>query len=316
MRFLHFISFGLLSLFLLVSACKKEHNNPFDRDDDDAPVDTSTFELEYGSFAWIHHHVLGQLCANSGCHDGNFEPDFRTIYSAYNTIVYQPVIKNSPQGNYTYRVLPGNPSQSLFLSRMKYDIDGVSGIMPLVVEPGTDWLQRKEEYLDAISKWIQDGAKDHMGNIPEPGDVPPQVVGVAAQNNSQWLQRADGGIGHIQIPQSATNVRFYFAVQDDNTAPQEIGHNQIRFSTHPNDFSQSSQYALQILGTPVTHTGFPSGEADYYHYIDFSPQSLAAPGQTIFFRIYVTDNSNPVAEIPSTGAANYVINYFSFRRSN
>lgn len=316
MKAYNYIIFGLFCIFVLIGACKKEHINPFDQEDDVIQNPTDTFDLEYGSFEWIHHHVLGQVCANSGCHDGNFEPDFRTIYSAYNTLVYQPVIKNSPQGTYTYRVLPGNPTQSLFLSRLKYDLDGVSGIMPLVVEPGTDWLQRKDEYITAITNWIQSGAIDPMGNIPVEGNVPPQVVGVAAQSNAQWLQRADGGLGHIQVPQSATNIRLYFAVTDDETPSPQIGHNQIQFSSHPNNFSQASTFGLQILGQPVSHTGFPSGLADYYHYIDLNPQTLANPGQTIFFRIYVTDNTNPVTEIPTAGAAGYIINYFSFRRSN
>ncbi|MBK7268515.1 MAG: hypothetical protein IPI07_03030, partial [Flavobacteriales bacterium] len=30
----------------------------------------------------------------SGCHDGTFEPEFRTIASAYNSLVYHPVIAN------------------------------------------------------------------------------------------------------------------------------------------------------------------------------------------------------------------------------
>ena len=33
-------------------------------------------------------------CANSGCHDGTFEPDFRTVGSSWNTLVNHPVIAN------------------------------------------------------------------------------------------------------------------------------------------------------------------------------------------------------------------------------
>ncbi len=307
----------LFLVILLIAACSKEHDNPFDQDDDDQPTNpTDTFTLQHGSFAWIHHHVLGQVCANSGCHDGAFEPDFRTVYSAYNTLVYQPVIKNNPQGTYAYRVLPGQASQSIFLSRLKYDIDGVSGIMPLVVEPGTDWIQRREEYLDAIENWINNGAPDPMGNLPAQGNTPPQVTGVAAMSGSQWLSRADGGIGPIQIPQSANNVRLYFAVTDDQTPSQQIGHNQIKFSSHPTDFSAAGSLPLSILSEPVMHTGFIPGQSAYYHYIDFNPQDLATPGQTKFFRIYVSDDHNPVSEIPTTGAASYMVSYFSFRRSN
>ena len=76
-------------------------------------------------------------CANSGCHDGSFEPDFRTIESSYNTLVYQPVIKNNPDGNYQFRVKAGNIDESVLYARLLSNSDGSatfdpnSQVMPL-----------------------------------------------------------------------------------------------------------------------------------------------------------------------------------------
>ena len=82
--------------------------NPYDAQD--LPEDNTVQGegLNPASIEGLHANIFGKTCANSGCHDGNFEPDFRTIESTYNTLVFQPIIKNDLQGTYEYRVVPGN----------------------------------------------------------------------------------------------------------------------------------------------------------------------------------------------------------------
>jgi len=97
-------------------------------------------------------------------HDGTFEPDFRTIESSYNTLVGAAIIKNDPQNSFEYRVVKGNASASQLIARVTYDIDGNSGVMPLAVDPDSDWEANKETYIQNIEDWIAAGAKDVFGN--------------------------------------------------------------------------------------------------------------------------------------------------------
>ncbi|MCB0617591.1 MAG: hypothetical protein KDC43_21545, partial [Saprospiraceae bacterium] len=101
-------------------------------------------------------------CANSGCHDGTFEPDFRTVQSTFHTLVNHPIVKNDPQGTFSVRVKPGDVGASLLIARLTYDIDGNSGTMPLIVEPDSDWLEKKEQYIQDIKDWIAAGAEEGL----------------------------------------------------------------------------------------------------------------------------------------------------------
>ena len=96
-----------IALVLLVfAACKKEEN-PFEQLEHSSPNPPSE-ALPQDNFAWLHQRVFRPVCANSGCHDGTFEPEFRSVGSAYNSLVYAPVIANDPGNSFTYRVLPGD----------------------------------------------------------------------------------------------------------------------------------------------------------------------------------------------------------------
>src|ERR1035437_6295213 len=92
--------FAVLILNLIVSFCI-------------AQVDTSTYSLYM-----VHSKVLSVSCALPACHDGSFEPDFRTIESAFNTLVYHPVIKNNSPQSFKYRVVPHQPANSVLYERI------------------------------------------------------------------------------------------------------------------------------------------------------------------------------------------------------
>ncbi len=159
------ITMLILAVFLH-TACHKENVNPYDELEEEQNNIDSTVMLDPSSFGALHAYIFKPTCANSGCHDGNFEPDFRTIESSYNTLVNHPIIKNDPQGSYQLRVVPGNPDASVLMARLTFDIDGNSGVMPLVIEPDSDWEQTSETHIQNVRKWIQDGAKDVFGNSP------------------------------------------------------------------------------------------------------------------------------------------------------
>ncbi len=300
----------LLVMFLLAGSCKKEPVNPYDQIETPKQDTTLVVGPDAKSIAGLHANIFLPTCANSGCHDGSFEPDFRTLGSTYRTLVYQPVIKNDVQGNFEYRVVPGNVDASLLIARLTYDLDGMSGIMPLVVEQDSDWAEKKEEYIGNIRTWIADGAKDIFGNTTLPGNPLPQLLGVAARG-STWLKRTDNGQGAIQVASTETDIVLYFALEDDETSPTTLSHNKIRFSKTKDGFATAQEYSLELLNDAITYDG-PSGlPLSYHHKIMINPLDFAAAGEQLYFRIYTKDNSNPITEIPADGSTDHIKTYCS-----
>ena len=156
-----------ITIMIVFSSCKKKYDNPYDDPALDPPPGSATPSLsDPTNFAYLHEKIFAPVCANSGCHDGTFEPDFRTISSAYNTLVYAPVITNDAAGTFTYRVEPGNSAKSLLHERLTNFIPNTSGLMPLAVDPDSDWNQKDQTYITYIKNWIDAGAKDLFGNVP------------------------------------------------------------------------------------------------------------------------------------------------------
>ena len=102
-----YIYFLFSSFIIFFTACKNDDLNPYDDPSLNPPInnDTNYFNNPI-AFESIQNNVFAPYCANSGCHDGSFEPDFRTIESSYSTLVYHPVIKNNQSATYQYRVSP------------------------------------------------------------------------------------------------------------------------------------------------------------------------------------------------------------------
>ena len=150
----------MLLILFFVDACTKEPDNPYNNIPPPPSDSISLYKPDPKSIEGLHAYIFKPTCANSGCHDGTFEPDYRTILSTYNTLVYRPVIKNDPTNSYQYRVVPGDINKSILYNRLTKDIDGQSGIMPLVIDPGSDWETKKTEYINNIKDWIENGAKD------------------------------------------------------------------------------------------------------------------------------------------------------------
>ena len=161
-HFIKILFITIVSFVIIFSACKKDdYKNPFDDINNETSQDsTNLVELDPISIEGLHANIFRPTCANSGCHDGNFDPDFRTIQSSYNTLVNQPIIKNDPQDTYSFRVVPGNAEASQIIARLTFDIDGQSGIMPLTIDPDSNWEAEKEDLIQNIRDWIAAGAKN------------------------------------------------------------------------------------------------------------------------------------------------------------
>lgn len=293
-------------------ACTKEQANPYDNIKKPDKDTQTTVVLDPNTIEGIHARVFRPTCANSGCHDGTFEPDFRTVQSAYNTLVLHPIIKNNPQGTYSYRVKPGDPDLSLIIARLTYDIDGNSGIMPLAVDPSSDYPAKKDEYIQNIKTWIQNGARDPMGNAPGTYSLVPKMEGVWGRVNNQTLDRKDAGQGAVRIPLGTTQAEILFAFSDDQTPSDQFTGNQIKIQSNPNGFEPATAITLEKLSTPVTGTGYYGGTVQYTHRWTFDPAQYTSLNKIAFFRVYVKDADNPLTEMPTDAGAYYIKNYFSF----
>ncbi|MBP6657110.1 MAG: hypothetical protein KA284_04590, partial [Bacteroidia bacterium] len=91
----YFIVFAVI-LTSTFFACKKDEvpENPYDKVDYSTNTNPDP-NPDPNSIQGLYKNIFQPKCANPGCHDGTFEPDFRTIESAYSTLVYQSVNKTT-----------------------------------------------------------------------------------------------------------------------------------------------------------------------------------------------------------------------------
>ena len=133
----------VISLISFTYGCKKnEITNPYDGYTAPRLYSEPTLAaLPTSNFGYLHAKVFKPTCANSGCHDGAFEPDFRTISSSYNNTVLQNVLTNDATNSFTYRVKPGDAALSLLHERLLVALPSTSGIMPPVY--ADEWIVNK-----------------------------------------------------------------------------------------------------------------------------------------------------------------------------
>ena len=85
---------GILTLILMNCTEDDLPLNPYD-DVDYSYTILVIDTLSSTSFVRLHKEILSPSCNVLGCHDGSFEPDFRTVQSSYNTLVYHTILKNN-----------------------------------------------------------------------------------------------------------------------------------------------------------------------------------------------------------------------------
>ncbi|MGY8931380.1 MAG: hypothetical protein ACKVH2_01530 [Flavobacteriales bacterium] len=308
--------FSIIIIMIVFFACKEEIN-PFDFNGSNINSNNDTlYFLDPTDFSALHNNIFTPTCANSGCHDGTFEPDFRTIESAYNSLVYQPVIKNDINNSFTYRVDPGNSSKSILYHRLIVDIDGISGIMPLSAEynPEHYWYDNEEEYINNIKDWINNGAKDIFGNSPQlSNDIPlarGMVVFSSGQSNNPINRNSQNGT--VLISNNLDSVDLWFSITDDLLASNQLSYNKIKISNSLHNFSNIVESDLVVLNNPISQLGFFSSInlESFYHKFTLD-LGLYNVGDIIYVKVYVKDNMNPITEIPNNGSPFSFIQYFS-----
>ena len=299
-------------LLFTIQGCKKNGiENPYDSYVTPKLYEEPTLaSLPSTNFGYLHATVFKPTCANSGCHDGAFEPDFRTITSSYNNSVYHSVLTNNPTGDFTYRVKPGDANLSLLHERLLKSLPNTSGIMPLAY--ADEWIVNKQKHITAIRDWINNGAEDMYGNPPAVGNPNPIVTGFNAYANNSTtspFNRAPGaGVLPILIPRS--NIDLWFSIDDDSTPASAMTVNQIKIDTAMFDFDSIAPLSMTVSGG-FTANDFSGTTSSFTHKYDFDA-SVYAPGTLIFIRVYVQDanHTNP-AENPSDGSSRPTIYLFT-----
>lgn len=254
-------------LFLALISCGNDQPpNPFDIGTGE-PVDTANLT----GFAALHEKFLEPRCANPACHDGTFEPDFRTVEGSYNTLVYHPVVKNDANGTFEYRVVPGDVNQSWLINRLMTANDTL-GRMPLYAEPLT-WDEVKE-----FSDWIMAGAPDARGNLPiEPNEVPRFEWYVAFSGDMDWNNtRIDNNRDAWEFPFPAAvddTIRLVFRMNDDVTEPSSFPNVKVWLSDN-DSYSNAASYNANYLTGSYWNLMFPPntfnvGDTNYF-YLEFT----------------------------------------------
>ena len=306
---------SILFLVVLLFGCKKEEKiNPFDLPANKEPVvNNPVVTIDANSFAGLHKNIFKPTCANSGCHDGTFEPDFRTVESSYNTLVLQSIIKNDVAGTFQYRVKPGDVNASVLMNRVTVDIDGLSGIMPLALSNGSTWEANKVAYIENIRNWILNGAKDVFGNAPVGANLPPQLIGIliTETGNSTALPR-NIQTGSVQVPSNATSIDVYLAFTDDQTAINNITYLKVKTGASMNIFGGLAEISLNPV-TPITGEGYSGNQIQFSHKFTLSVGSLPN-AQAQFIRAYLQDDLPTLTEVPTASSAEHIKRYYSFQK--
>ncbi len=315
-RILLLLSF-CISILLVQMACKKEYVpgnippapfNPFDTIHYPYNL-VNALPIDSNSFAGIHAYIFASKCANPGCHDGHFDPDFRTVQSAYSTLVYQHVTKNNLAGSFVYRVKPGDVANSWLHERIT-TIDPVLGRMPLY----DSMLSARQ--INRIKNWIQAGAPDIFGQVSSPTNTIPQTFGIVAfaQVGSNWVQvdtiRGGSTLNPMLVPNN-TNLKIWFGVYDDVQTPFQLTNLFVKFSSNPSDFSASTAYPLTVQTTPTYFSNVFGANKPYF--LSYTVNTASLPNnQPVYYQISVQDANHATPTlIPSVGNQPYILSYFS-----
>lgn len=278
----YILALAFLATVLMVAACKDEGplpHNPYD-DVDYGDGNTNTYVPDPDGIAGIYENILRKKCNLPGCHDGHFEPDFRSIQSSWSTLVYHDIVKNTADSAYTYRVMPNDTGQSMLWRRI------TRGDAQLQRMPATGQYLTSAE-LGHIRNWILTGAKDMFGNYPVLPNGEPNVLGYVAFNTSYTVQldvtnnRLDSVPYHPFKVDANTSFNVLMLVEDDSTAVNQLQVNQLKLSHDMDNFTG----AASVNAFFFTLSG-------YNVWVCSVNTSQFASGDTIYMRYYVNDGDH------------------------
>ncbi len=287
--------------------------NPYD--DIDYPTPPSLIDtLDPNSIVAIHRDILHPRCAVPGCHDGNFEPDFRTVQSASSTLVYARIKKNNADSTFTFRVIPYDTAQSVLHERLSNCcFVNTNDRMP----QDNIGVPLETEYITRIENWILNGAQNMFGEVAAYPNQAPQVTYFAAVDTFEFSavitaanagfplsaasNRIDGVYYNPFLLNSAQNFAILIAIEDDSTALGNLQVNKLKFSYDEDDFSSSAPGYYEQTAQFFTVPGF-----EIWH-VELNA-SIFNTSQVVYMRYYVSDGESET-EMPRN---DMVVQYKTF----
>lgn len=293
-------------LAIMLESCEKDTTNIYNPYDDVIYDDTTGTQIPYdsNSITGIHKRILVTKCANPGCHDGSFEPDYRSVQSSYSTMVYHKIIKNNTAEDFEFRVVPGDTAMSVLYER----ITNCCFVNPDDRMPQDNIGQKlPESDIRAIAQWILDGAKDWNGQSPSKPSTKAQVLYFLAFNSTftqDYSQnRIDGLFYNSFLVSTNTDVNFAVFCADDETPVSNLQFNRLEFSYDMNNFSspfltKNTSY-INAMGNEVWTTLVNTG--------------LFLTDTTVYMRYTVSDGQQASPSImPKANQAEPYKTYWSF----
>jgi hypothetical protein len=303
---------GISICLLIVTSCKKDtFVNPYDDPSLKAPAPTNDLAtIDPSNFAYLQSNIFQPTCANSGCHDGTFPPDYRTISSSYNTLVYQKPV-NTNGNTFRYRVFPYKADSSILYHRMTVVMG--SGTMPLYAQD--DWNAVKDANILAIKNWINTGAKDMFGNYPKKGNKQPVISGFLAfpsGNTSSSYSRGGGNIAPIDVPANSS-IDLWFLISDDSTSASGFVNDTCKLSKSMFSFTSTTNTIITYSSSGLTGNDFTGASGKFMHKTTISTNGYLS-GNYIYVRAYINDGSQlRSTEIPNNGTSDNIAGYFALK---
>ena len=298
-------SLTVMLVGMLFSACKKNEtpDNPYDSVNYNPDPDNDSIPSP-SSITGLHKNIFSPKCAVPGCHDGTFEPDFRTVQSTFSTLVYMSVNKLTLDSVnfFNYRVIPGDDTASFLMERL---LTPTSDYMP------SNSVRLPDADIANIRKWINDGCPDVNGDLPTRPNLAPNVNGYIALNSSLVridTSRVDGVVFNPFIaPANATIILPVLALDTADgiyaTHPQDFTDFKLKLSTDKNNFTTATTINA-VWMSPIPYNVWQASVNT----------ALWPVGTTVYFRVYVNDGFqvNP-AEFPRAASLDYYKTYFAFK---
>ncbi len=295
----------MASLISFIFSCKKDEapENPYDSINRSVKT-TIPVEPDPNTIIGLHQNIFFPKCANPGCHDGTFEPDYRTVQSTFSTLVYQRVNKVTLDSVklYSERVIPYNVSNSWLMERLTTT---TSDYMP------SNGLRLSAAEIDNVKNWINAGCPDYNGVLPLKPNLQPNIIGYVAVD-SLTSERIDSiRVNNFPlnpfIAQANKSMRILFVATDSSdgneaTDPSLFTVKEIHFSTDKNNYNGSSVISATLY------------LAQFNGWLVEVPANLWPIGTTVYFRIYVNDGDHPGlnAEFPRLESFDYYKTLYAF----
>lgn len=236
------------------------------------------------SFFLLHRDILQTKCAVPACHDGSFEPDFRTLTGAWNTTVWQPIKKNNLNKTFTYRVVPFHPEQSVLFER----ITNCCFVNKDDRMPFTVGITLNPQEIERVKNWIAAGAKDVDGNIPV-RDTVAQLPGI-----SSFYDVFADSVTRIRDEEIRKDHLFYGELVLSKSNSSMV----LRFVTEDSASCATKYSASLQLYTDPDYSNFYksiSANCNGGRWLAKVSREALSPGQTYYFRFQLENNDAKAA---------------------